>query len=331
MKLQHEQLAIGVPGGCEIAAHIAQLQAELIADATEEDVRLGIDQVLLCDDGRNCFNEIGLGPVIKTMRVLVPELTRGVHWLYGNPSPLIGRQGTIVGYRECGTAQGCPLGSLLCAMAFVPIAEETNRVVATILAEETLQIEQERAQRELAALGGTAPAVAPPNPGDGFRFLGATAATVGNGRGRAVVGLDPGNNDPGGGFRPLGATAATGNGLGTAAVGVGIGIGPDPGGGDVLIFGAEAGGEFDTGTGPERAGIGVDPDARFFLVARMLVRLLFFADDAMFSGPRRVMIRLCPFLPGIFAVGGITLVLPKGWFWCEMRHWSGWRIFQGVR
>ena len=233
-KLQREQLAIGVPGGCEIAAHIAQLQAEIINAASEDEVRLGLDQVLLCDDGRNCFNEIALGPVMITMREFVPSLTCGVHWLYGRPSPLIGRTGKIVGHREIGSAQGCPLGMLLCIMAFVPIAKEANRLAAVILAEELLATEQERAQRAALAQAERA---------------GVQTATT-----AAVV--------------PVG---------------------------DVVVPGDDP-----------------DPDAGVFFAERSLIRILFFADDSMMSGPRRVMVRLCRFLPEIFAKAGITLVLEKG-------------------
>jgi hypothetical protein len=124
------QLAVGVRGGSEIGAHVAQLQTRV--EVTAQDILTGDDYVVDSEDGRNCFNELGLGPALVEMRAELPSLCRGFWWFYGAPSELVGFKGNVIGSREIGTAQGCPLSTIICALAYAPV----HRRLKAIMAEE---------------------------------------------------------------------------------------------------------------------------------------------------------------------------------------------------
>jgi hypothetical protein len=126
-RIKNSQLAVGVRGGCEIGAHIAQLQTRV--EVTPDDIIAGDDFVVACEDGRNCFNEIAVGPVLEEMRVELPHLCRGFCWFYGASSELIGYDGEVIGSREIGTAQGCPLSTIICALAYLPVHRRLSAIM----------------------------------------------------------------------------------------------------------------------------------------------------------------------------------------------------------
>ena len=78
-RIKADQLDVGVRGGCEIGGHIAQLHTRV--EVTAEDIINGDDFVVGGEDGRNCYNEIALGPALDQMRQDLPRLTRGFWWL----------------------------------------------------------------------------------------------------------------------------------------------------------------------------------------------------------------------------------------------------------
>ena len=106
-KLAPIQLAVGVPGGCEIAARIAQLQF----DRRDDD-----HQAFLTVDARNAFNSIRRRPIYEGLVTYCPSLIPLFRWLYGSPSALIWWDGTHMCDSETGCRQGDPLGMLLFAI-----------------------------------------------------------------------------------------------------------------------------------------------------------------------------------------------------------------------
>ena len=135
MDFARNQLAIGVPGGCEIGAQLAQLQATLVLESTEDEIECGDDFIISCDDAKNCYNTIALGPAMVEMRSVAPDMMRGLHYLYGAPSTLIGVDGTKIGNAFVGAVQGCPLGTLITAVGLRPLDRKVEEIIAEVEAE----------------------------------------------------------------------------------------------------------------------------------------------------------------------------------------------------
>lgn len=116
------QLCAGVPGGCEIGARISQL----MYDRKDEG---GNRMALIRFDIKNCFNLLANAIALLQMRGIAPQLVRAFIWLYCQPNDLIGPDGSVVGQREVGAAQGCPLSMLIAALALIPVGTELTRIM----------------------------------------------------------------------------------------------------------------------------------------------------------------------------------------------------------
>jgi hypothetical protein len=123
------QLAVGVPGGCEIGARIAQLhmRQENPCPADWE-----FQPAILSVDVANCFNECPVACAYRELLTLAPALARLFIWTHDAPSDLVYGDGTVVGYREIGEKQGCPGSSANGSLALRPVYNRLIEVVREV-------------------------------------------------------------------------------------------------------------------------------------------------------------------------------------------------------
>ncbi len=105
-QLKPLQLGCGVPGGCEIAARMAQVFLDV-----------NPTHVLIKTDFKNAFNLTPRSAIFRGLETFCPQLLPWYRWAYGAPSPLVNAAGEQVGTSERGCRQGDPLAALLFCVA----------------------------------------------------------------------------------------------------------------------------------------------------------------------------------------------------------------------
>jgi hypothetical protein len=136
-KLVPHQLAVGVSGGCEIGARLAQLQFSSGNDF-EDDWELA--PAIVNVDVKNCFNEGAARLAFEKLLEWAPGLARLFHWTHVDGSALIWNSGDVVGRRAIGFRQGCPASTANASLALVDVVSRLK----TALAEVEEQVRQER-------------------------------------------------------------------------------------------------------------------------------------------------------------------------------------------
>jgi len=106
LKLVHHQLGCGIPGGCEIAARMAQVFLDN-----------NPSHVLIKTDFKNAFNLVPRARIYEGLARYCPTLLPWFRWAYGTSSPLVNSQGEQIGSSETGCRQGDPLAALLFCVA----------------------------------------------------------------------------------------------------------------------------------------------------------------------------------------------------------------------
>lgn len=104
------QLACGLPAGCELGAHAAQLAWDL----HDEYGTYGY----LSLDIKNAFNTIRRSLVQKGIRTYLPQLERWFYSFYSQPSEIRLADGNVACMSETGVRQGDPLAMLCFCLGF---------------------------------------------------------------------------------------------------------------------------------------------------------------------------------------------------------------------
>ena len=105
------QLCVGVSGGCEIAARIAQLAYD--ADAGPDET---MSLILL--DLQNAFNLLSRKAVFEGLKLYAPYFVRWFRTFYGRPRDLRLLSGDVVGVSACGLMQGDPLAMSMFSVGY---------------------------------------------------------------------------------------------------------------------------------------------------------------------------------------------------------------------
>jgi hypothetical protein len=104
------QLCVGISGGCEIAARLADIYlSQLTYEGSPGFLKV---------DASNAFNEIRRGIIYNELRALCPDLCAVFRMLYGQASYLLSSDGQIVGRSSTGCRQGDPLSMVFFAIGF---------------------------------------------------------------------------------------------------------------------------------------------------------------------------------------------------------------------
>jgi len=103
--LMPHQLAVGVKGGCEIGARVAQIAYDSGGAGLED----GEEQMCLIQlDLENAFNLQARRQIYDALVRRCPNLVRMFRKMYGFKSRLYGSNGECVGMSSTGVRQGCP-------------------------------------------------------------------------------------------------------------------------------------------------------------------------------------------------------------------------------
>jgi hypothetical protein len=130
------QLAVGIPGGCQIGAQAMQMCYDRICEGSDGSAEESAGILLI--DVKNAFNTLSVRQIYEQLLVICPGLARVFRFMYSEPSDLYGNEGELLGRRCIGVTQGDPLSTALCALAMLkPMAkclaiaeEEKAKVVA---------------------------------------------------------------------------------------------------------------------------------------------------------------------------------------------------------
>jgi hypothetical protein len=120
-KLMPLQFGIGVSGGSEMMARMAQVSL----DSHE-------GQVLVSLDMKNAFNNISNVAMQKGVQEYAPSLLRIFQWMYGQPTDIVSISGDLLGTREKGCSQGEPLASAFFSMGVHPTVKKVSQAVEAI-------------------------------------------------------------------------------------------------------------------------------------------------------------------------------------------------------
>lgn len=115
-QLKPLQLGCGVPGGCEIAARMAQVFLD--ENPTH---------VLIKTDFKNAFNLTPRSSIFRGLEKFCPKLLPWFRWAYGAPTPLVNSDGEQVGSSETGCRQGDPLAALLFCVAIQQALDDIQK------------------------------------------------------------------------------------------------------------------------------------------------------------------------------------------------------------
>jgi hypothetical protein len=118
--LKPHQLAVGVSGGVEIAA--------VLADLGYGDGDTGTMSI----DVSNAFNSIRRRPMLEGLKENFPSITPFFIWFYGGTINLRGSNGAIIGQAGTGCLQGDPLSSLYFAAALQPTLYKLDETLRNI-------------------------------------------------------------------------------------------------------------------------------------------------------------------------------------------------------
>ena len=124
--LAPEQLAVGIPGGCEIGARVVQLHIRQ-EQQCPKDWRLAPATINV--DVGNCFNELGAALTHRGLSEHSPDLIRLFLWTHTGTSDLVWNTGEVVGRREIGFRQGCPGSSTNASLALLPVAARIKQAL----------------------------------------------------------------------------------------------------------------------------------------------------------------------------------------------------------
>jgi hypothetical protein len=122
------QMCVGVSGGCEIAARMADLAMLLPEDNNERVCAMQLDI-------SNAFNEMPRGKVAEAVLEYAPKLMRWFRLFYGETSDLRMFDGEIVGQSATGVRQGDPMAMLLYAVGFQAVLIRIRSLVTRLQAE----------------------------------------------------------------------------------------------------------------------------------------------------------------------------------------------------
>ena len=120
------QLGIGIKGGCEIAARMAQLAYDIDSTLEKESAH----SCLISFDIANAFNTMPRRNVYNALLERAPELVRVFRSLYGGVGQLYSSAGALVGSSCTGLRQGDPLAGLFFDEAFQPTLEVINEAIS---------------------------------------------------------------------------------------------------------------------------------------------------------------------------------------------------------
>jgi hypothetical protein len=129
-KLVPHQLAVGVRGGCEIGARLAQLQ---FSSGNNFEQDWALEPAIVNIDVKNCFNECSVRLAFERLVMWAPGLARLFHWTHVECSDLIWSTGDVVGRRVIGFRQGCPASTANACLALVDVV---SRLKAALIEEE---------------------------------------------------------------------------------------------------------------------------------------------------------------------------------------------------
>ena len=125
------QLAVGISGGVEIAAVMADLGYALhrgnlgVSRLTGGFATMNID---IC----NAFNSIRRTHILTGLRRYAPDVIPHFQWVYGRGIPLRDHRGEHVGMAATGCLQGDPLSTLFFSVALQPFLDEIAHEMAEI-------------------------------------------------------------------------------------------------------------------------------------------------------------------------------------------------------
>ena len=116
-KLAPHQLAVGIPGGVEIAASLAGLLEAINDSQPAGDTPFAMMSI----DIKNAFNSIRRSYVLQGLRQHCPSLIPFFSIVYGQAVNLRWNNGSIIGTASTGVIQGDPLSTLYFALAIQPL------------------------------------------------------------------------------------------------------------------------------------------------------------------------------------------------------------------
>ena len=126
------QLAVGIKGGCEIGARLAQV----IYDHEGETLEGGEEMCLEQMDLENAFNRQARRRIFDALLDLAPGLAKLFRVFYGRPTRLYLASGDHIGTSATGVRQGDPL-----AMLFFSVGQQpTMRAIAAAVQEARTEV-----------------------------------------------------------------------------------------------------------------------------------------------------------------------------------------------
>ena len=130
-KIAPHQLAVGIPGGVEIAASIAGMLEAINDSQTAEDTPFAMMSI----DIKNAFNSIRRSYVLQGLRNYCPSLIPFFSIVYGKAVNLRWSDGSVIGKASTGVIQGDPLSTLYFALGMQPLLIELNAKLRRIQAD----------------------------------------------------------------------------------------------------------------------------------------------------------------------------------------------------
>ena len=125
------QLAVGIPGGVEIAASLAGMLDAINDSQPTDDSSFAMMSI----DIRNAFNSIRRSHVLQGLRSYCPSLIPFFHLVYGKAVNLRWSDGSIIGTASTGVIQGDPLSTLYFALGIQPLLLDLHAAVHRIEAD----------------------------------------------------------------------------------------------------------------------------------------------------------------------------------------------------
>ena len=133
-KIAPHQLAVGIPGGVEIAASMAGMLDAINDSQPFEDRRFA----MLSIDIKNAFNSIRRSFVLQGLRRYCPSLIPLFTTVYGRPVNLKWNDGSTIGTASTGVIQGDPLSTLYFAVGIQPLLLDLQRRLRNIESDDAL-------------------------------------------------------------------------------------------------------------------------------------------------------------------------------------------------